>query len=150
LLVLEFPSSAFGGNILNVLKPPFHQVLTYWSPIIIHYWIIVFVNDLFKIEYPHDILFNHHDTFWVPFFFFFFLPLKVLSISEVKGLSSPTSACKYLTLNKKINKWDLPGIASLLQSSPNLQKLTINLMPSNNFEVFFYHNLTSLSLFLSI
>lgn len=60
--------------------------------------------------------------------------LQVLSISEVKGLSSPTSACKYLTLNKKINKWDLPGIASLLQSSPNLQKLTINLMPSNNFE----------------
>lgn len=89
-------------------------------------------------------------TLLSPFFLFFSLPLKVLSISEVKGLSSPTSACKYLTLNKKINKWDLPGIASLLQSSPNLQKLTINLMPSNNFEVFFYHNITSLPLFLSV
>ncbi|KAL4628840.1 hypothetical protein ACB092_05G266900, partial [Castanea dentata] len=38
----------------------------------------------------------------------------------------------------QLDKWNLPGIANLLQSLPYLEKLVINLVPSYNSEVRFY------------
>ncbi|KAK4587895.1 hypothetical protein RGQ29_019056 [Quercus rubra] len=39
---------------------------------------------------------------------------------------------KTLVLDTQLDRWDLPGIANLLQSSPYLEKLIINLVPSYN------------------
>ncbi|XVF27727.1 hypothetical protein REPUB_Repub14bG0133600 [Reevesia pubescens] len=58
--------------------------------------------------------------------------LQVLSIWEIKGLSSPLSKCNCLVLDTEICEWDLPGIVSLLQSLPYLKKLVINLSPCDN------------------
>ncbi|KAI8525375.1 hypothetical protein RHMOL_Rhmol13G0225500 [Rhododendron molle] len=53
----------------------------------------------------------------------------VLSVGDVKGLPSPMSSCKILTLHTHVMKWDVPGIASVLQSSPDLEKLVVDLSP---------------------
>ncbi|XP_022715986.1 F-box protein At5g03100-like isoform X3 [Durio zibethinus] len=58
--------------------------------------------------------------------------LQVLSIWEIKGISSPLSKRNCLVLDTEICEWDLPGIVSLLQSSPYLKKLVINLSPCDN------------------
>ncbi|XP_059659695.1 putative F-box protein At1g49610 isoform X2 [Cornus florida] len=53
--------------------------------------------------------------------------IQVLAALEVKGLPSPLSECKRLTLIMHMKKWDLPGIASVLQSSPDLETLVMDL-----------------------
>ncbi|XVF40589.1 hypothetical protein PTKIN_Ptkin01aG0126200 [Pterospermum kingtungense] len=58
--------------------------------------------------------------------------LQILSIWEIKGISSPLSKRNCLVLETEICEWDLPGIVSLLQSSPYLKKLVINLSPYDN------------------
>ncbi|KAL0012665.1 hypothetical protein SO802_007773 [Lithocarpus litseifolius] len=58
--------------------------------------------------------------------------LKVLSIMSVKHLSSPVLNCKCLTMKTSMEKWDLPGIASLLQSSPYVETLVIDIVFSNH------------------
>ncbi|XP_021294632.1 putative F-box protein At1g49610 [Herrania umbratica] len=58
--------------------------------------------------------------------------LQVLSIWEIKGISSPLSKRSCLVLDTEICEWDLPGIVSLLQSSPYLKKLVLNLSPCDN------------------
>ena len=63
---------------------------------------------------------------------------KVLTILEVKTWLSPLAKRKSLVLDTKLDKWNLPGIANLLQSSPYLEKLVINLVPFYNSEVRFY------------
>lgn len=51
----------------------------------------------------------------------------VLSIWEMRFLPSPLSKHKCLILKTDLSKRDFPGIASLLQSSPYLEKLVVNL-----------------------
>ena len=63
---------------------------------------------------------------------------KVLTILEVKTWLSPLAKRKSLVLDTKLDKWNLPGIANLLQSSPYLEKLVMNLVPFYNSEVRFY------------
>ncbi|KAK8488216.1 hypothetical protein V6N11_047155 [Hibiscus sabdariffa] len=58
--------------------------------------------------------------------------LQVLSIWEIKGISSPLSKRHCLVLDTEICEWDIPGIVSLLQSSPSLKKLVINLYYCDN------------------
>ncbi|XVF25897.1 hypothetical protein REPUB_Repub13aG0253600 [Reevesia pubescens] len=58
--------------------------------------------------------------------------LQVLTIWEIKGISSPLSKRDCLVLDTEICEWDLPGIVSLLQSSPYLKKLVINLSSRDN------------------
>ncbi|KAL4279736.1 hypothetical protein GQ457_03G037210 [Hibiscus cannabinus] len=58
--------------------------------------------------------------------------LQVLSIWEIKGISSPLSKRHCLVLDTEICEWDIPGIVSLLQSSPYLKKLVINLYCCDN------------------
>ncbi|XP_050290558.1 F-box protein At5g03100-like [Quercus robur] len=58
--------------------------------------------------------------------------LSLLTILEVKALPSPLAERKCLVLDTELNKWDLPGITNLLQSSPDLEKLVVNLVPSCN------------------
>ena len=63
--------------------------------------------------------------------------LSLLTILEVKALPSPLAERKCLVLDTELNKWDLPGITNLLQSSPDLEKLVVNLVPSCNSKVSF-------------
>ncbi|XP_065616530.1 putative F-box/LRR-repeat protein At3g18150 isoform X2 [Quercus suber] len=58
--------------------------------------------------------------------------LSLLTILGVKTLPSPLAECKCLVLDTELNKWDLPGITNVLQSSPDLKKLVVNLVPSCN------------------
>ncbi|XP_050289048.1 putative F-box protein At1g49610 isoform X2 [Quercus robur] len=58
--------------------------------------------------------------------------LKVLSIMSVKHLSCPVLNCKCLTMKTSMEKWNLPGIASLLQSSPYVETLVIDIIFSNH------------------
>ncbi|KAF8391417.1 hypothetical protein HHK36_023722 [Tetracentron sinense] len=51
----------------------------------------------------------------------------VLSTWELKILPSPSSKHKYLILNSCLNNWDLPGIANLLRSSPDLKILVVDM-----------------------
>ncbi|KAL7213174.1 hypothetical protein ACSBR2_015813 [Camellia fascicularis] len=53
--------------------------------------------------------------------------IQVLSIAEVKCLPSPTSSCRILTLHTHIMKFDIPSIARLLQSSPSLETLIVDM-----------------------
>ncbi|KAL7243865.1 hypothetical protein ACSBR1_016144 [Camellia fascicularis] len=53
--------------------------------------------------------------------------IQVLLIAEVKCLPSPTSSYKILTLHTHIMKFDIPGIARLLQSSPSLETLIVDM-----------------------
>ncbi|GMY37229.1 putative F-box protein At1g49610 [Fagus crenata] len=56
--------------------------------------------------------------------------LMVLSIMSVKHLPFPLSKCKCLTMKTCMNKSDLLGIASLLQSSPYVETLVIDIESS--------------------
>ncbi|KAK7836433.1 putative f-box/lrr-repeat protein [Quercus suber] len=58
--------------------------------------------------------------------------LLVLSIMSVKHLSSPVLNCKCLMMKTSMEKWNLPGIASLLQSSPYVETLVIDIIFSNH------------------
>ncbi|XP_075667873.1 putative F-box protein At1g49610 [Castanea sativa] len=53
--------------------------------------------------------------------------LTALSIMSVKHLPSPLSKCKCLTIQTSMGKCDLPGIGSLLQSSPYVETLVIDI-----------------------
>ncbi|KAG5516751.1 hypothetical protein RHGRI_037478 [Rhododendron griersonianum] len=59
------------------------------------------------------------------------LAIQVLSIMEAKGLRSPLLNCEFLTLDTGIWKPVLPGIANMLESSPNLETLVITTSSSN-------------------
>ncbi|KAK9267347.1 hypothetical protein L1049_009771 [Liquidambar formosana] len=52
---------------------------------------------------------------------------KVLSVLDSKGMLSPLSNCRCLILDTYMEEHDIPGIAGLLQSSPNLETLIINM-----------------------
>ncbi|XP_009801340.1 putative F-box protein At1g49610 [Nicotiana tabacum] len=52
--------------------------------------------------------------------------LQVLTSLEIRNLPCPRMRCKYLTLNTPMKKWELPGIAILLQSCPQVEMLHIN------------------------
>ncbi|KAK4361047.1 hypothetical protein RND71_019999 [Anisodus tanguticus] len=52
--------------------------------------------------------------------------LQVFTILEIRNLSCPRMRCKYLALNTRLKKWELPGIAILLQSCPQVEILNIN------------------------
>ncbi|KAF8365067.1 hypothetical protein HHK36_032928 [Tetracentron sinense] len=52
--------------------------------------------------------------------------IQILSTRELEILPSPPSKRKFLKLNTYLKKWDLPGIASLLRSSPDLETLVVN------------------------
>ncbi|XP_016466862.1 F-box protein At5g03100 isoform X2 [Nicotiana tabacum] len=52
--------------------------------------------------------------------------LQVLTSLEIQNLPCPRMRCKYLTLNTPMKKWELPGIAILLQSCPQVEILHIN------------------------
>lgn len=62
--------------------------------------------------------------------------LQVLSIMEAKGLCSPRLNCEYLTLDTPLKGSVLPGIASLLESSPFLKTFVITMSSSSNREYF--------------
>ncbi|KAK8585283.1 hypothetical protein V6N13_139217 [Hibiscus sabdariffa] len=55
-----------------------------------------------------------------------------INMGNKKGMSSPLSKCHCLVLDTEICEWDIPGIVSLLQSSPYLKKLVINLYCFDN------------------
>nr|POE48474.1 putative f-box protein [Quercus suber] len=63
--------------------------------------------------------------------------LQVLTMLEVKTWLPPLAKRKSLVLDTQLDKWNLPGIANLLQSSPYLEKLVINLVPSYNSDLEF-------------
>ncbi|KAE9461821.1 hypothetical protein C3L33_06304, partial [Rhododendron williamsianum] len=45
----------------------------------------------------------------------------------IEGSAFSGINCKILTLNSHVLKWDIPGIVSLLQGSPYLEKLVVNM-----------------------
>nr|XP_023919310.1 putative F-box protein At1g49610 [Quercus suber] len=57
--------------------------------------------------------------------------LMVLSLMSVKHVPSPLLKCKYVTVKTSMKKWDLPGIASLLQSLPYVETLVIDISHHN-------------------
>ncbi|KAH7838768.1 hypothetical protein Vadar_030920 [Vaccinium darrowii] len=59
--------------------------------------------------------------------------IKLLSIMELKGLRSPLLKCECLTLEAGIRKSFFPGIAHMLESSPNLDTLVIS-VPSSSYD----------------
>ncbi|KAL0862334.1 hypothetical protein Bca101_041452 [Brassica carinata] len=50
--------------------------------------------------------------------------LKVLTLAELRGVTIPSFKVKDLTLKTMISQYVIPGIARLLQNSPELKKLT--------------------------
>ncbi|CAE5959759.1 unnamed protein product [Arabidopsis arenosa] len=54
--------------------------------------------------------------------------LKILSLSEVRGVPFPMFKAKALTLETMISQYVTPGILRLLQNSPKLKKLTLHTM----------------------
>ncbi|KAF3949852.1 hypothetical protein CMV_024325 [Castanea mollissima] len=50
----------------------------------------------------------------------------IVSIMPVKHLPSPLSKCQCLTIVSRMEKWSLPGIGILLQSSPYVETLNID------------------------
>ncbi|KAL4628844.1 hypothetical protein ACB092_05G267300 [Castanea dentata] len=52
--------------------------------------------------------------------------LMIVSIMSVKHLPSPLPKCQCLTIVTSMEKWSLPGIGILLQSSPYLETLNID------------------------
>ncbi|XP_075666501.1 F-box/LRR-repeat protein 25-like isoform X2 [Castanea sativa] len=52
--------------------------------------------------------------------------LMIVSIMPVKHLPSPLSKCQCLTIVSRMEKWSLPGIGILLQSSPYVETLNID------------------------
>ncbi|OMO65065.1 F-box protein [Corchorus olitorius] len=60
--------------------------------------------------------------------------IQALSRLELKGLSSPLSnQRKCLTVTMDFEKWCLYGVANLLRSSPNLEKLVIKVTSRRNY-----------------
>ncbi|XP_077238127.1 F-box/FBD/LRR-repeat protein At1g51370-like [Tasmannia lanceolata] len=57
--------------------------------------------------------------------------IQVLSTWEVSSLPAPLSKCKCMTLYVRLQKWELPGIVNVLGSSPDLESLIINIVPSS-------------------
>ncbi|KAI8525394.1 hypothetical protein RHMOL_Rhmol13G0226900 [Rhododendron molle] len=53
--------------------------------------------------------------------------IQVLSVGNVRDLPSPISSGKMLTLHTHVTKWDIYGIASVLQRSPYIEKLVVDL-----------------------
>ncbi|KAG5516762.1 hypothetical protein RHGRI_037486 [Rhododendron griersonianum] len=64
--------------------------------------------------------------------------IQVLSVGELKGLPSPKSTCKVLTIKSHIMKWDFPGILSLLRGLPDLEKLVVDLTSCKYKELFIF------------
>ncbi|KAF8391413.1 hypothetical protein HHK36_023718 [Tetracentron sinense] len=62
--------------------------------------------------------------------------IRILSTWELKILPSPPSKRKCLTLYTYLMKWDLPGIASLLRSSPDLETLVVKMSFANRTQDF--------------
>lgn len=58
--------------------------------------------------------------------------LQILSVLELKGVVLPTFKCECLILERIMKECDFPGIAGLLQNSPNLQTLVIDMTTSCN------------------
>ncbi|KAK4587878.1 hypothetical protein RGQ29_019039 [Quercus rubra] len=58
--------------------------------------------------------------------------LMVLSIMSVKHRPFPSLKCKRLTVKTSMKKWDFLGIASLLQSSPYVETLVMDIKSPNN------------------
>ncbi|XP_030961636.1 F-box protein At5g03100-like [Quercus lobata] len=52
--------------------------------------------------------------------------LMIVSIMSVKHLPTPLSKCQCLTIVTSMEKWSLPGIGILLQSSPYVETLNID------------------------
>ncbi|MCD9558362.1 hypothetical protein HAX54_015708 [Datura stramonium] len=52
--------------------------------------------------------------------------LQVLTILEIRNVSFPRMSCKYLTLNTRLMNWELPGLAILLQTCPQVEILNIS------------------------
>ncbi|XP_010534022.1 PREDICTED: F-box protein At5g03100-like [Tarenaya hassleriana] len=59
--------------------------------------------------------------------------LQILSVAELKGLAYPFLKCKHVAFHGMIDKFTLPGIARLLQRSPELKTLIINLESTGHF-----------------
>lgn len=53
--------------------------------------------------------------------------ILVLTLWELKNIHCPSSTRNCLVLKTMVTKWHLPGIASLLRNSPNLEMLTIHI-----------------------
>ncbi|KAM3701763.1 hypothetical protein ACJW31_05G199800 [Castanea mollissima] len=58
--------------------------------------------------------------------------LMVLSIMSVKHRPFPSLKCKRLTVKTSMKKWDFLGIASLLQSSPYVETLIMDIKSPDN------------------
>ncbi|XP_075666438.1 putative F-box protein At1g49610 isoform X2 [Castanea sativa] len=58
--------------------------------------------------------------------------LMVLSIMSVKHRPFPSLKCKRLTVKTSMKKWDFLGIASLLQSSPYVETLVMDIKSPDN------------------
>ncbi|KAK7842494.1 putative f-box/lrr-repeat protein [Quercus suber] len=58
--------------------------------------------------------------------------LMVLSIMSVKHRPFPSLKCKRLTVKTSMKKWDFLGIASLLQSSPYVETLVMDIKSADN------------------
>ncbi|KAK2997635.1 hypothetical protein RJ639_025192 [Escallonia herrerae] len=56
---------------------------------------------------------------------------KTLTVWALKNFPCPSSDWKSLCLRMKLTKWHLPGIASLLRNSPNLEMLDIHIYYSD-------------------
>ncbi|KAF9612576.1 hypothetical protein IFM89_002172 [Coptis chinensis] len=52
-------------------------------------------------------------------------PWEVLSMFEVQAHPCSSWDCSYLELKTNLTKWELPGITTMLRTSPNLQTLII-------------------------
>lgn len=52
--------------------------------------------------------------------------LQVLTILETRSTSCLRMRCKYLTLNTRLKKWEIPGLSILLQSCPQVEILNIS------------------------
>ncbi|KAK7832046.1 hypothetical protein CFP56_026749 [Quercus suber] len=51
---------------------------------------------------------------------------------SVKYRPSPLLKCKCLTIKTSMERWDLPGIARLLQSSPYVETWVIDIISSGS------------------
>ncbi|XP_075666006.1 F-box protein At5g03100-like [Castanea sativa] len=59
--------------------------------------------------------------------------LMVVSIMSMKHLPSPLSKCQCLTMKTRMEEENLPGVARLLQSSPYVETLNIDITSSHYF-----------------
>ncbi|XP_077247956.1 putative F-box protein At1g60180 [Tasmannia lanceolata] len=57
--------------------------------------------------------------------------IQALSLWELRNRHLPISKRKRLILQTGLNKWELPGIANLLRTSPDLEILVIKIVRSN-------------------